>query len=179
MSSLGLASLFVGVLGVCAGSVYVLGFTLLHENVDDDLRGRIFSALYTLVRFCVLLAFAVGPFLSGLLDRISRHWFEGAIEIAGLSIAIPGVRLTLWLAGIIIIGAGFLAFASVRVAMSVEPTPRTPTALDELLLQEGAELVSGMTGPLTEVRRSHEREEQRHAEAPPAPSSEPDPPGSP
>ena len=71
MSSLGLASLFVGVLGVGAGSVYVLGFTLLHENVDDELRGRIFSALYTLVRFCVLLAFAVGPFLSGLLDRLS------------------------------------------------------------------------------------------------------------
>ena len=43
MSALGFASLFVGVLGVCAGSVYVLGFTLLHENVDDELRGRIFS----------------------------------------------------------------------------------------------------------------------------------------
>ena len=40
---------------------YVLGFTLLHESVDDELRGRIFCALYTLVRFCVLLAFAVGP----------------------------------------------------------------------------------------------------------------------
>ncbi len=43
MSELGLAALFVAVLGVCAGSVYVLGFTLLHESVDDDLRGRIFE----------------------------------------------------------------------------------------------------------------------------------------
>ena len=32
------------------------GFTLLHENVTDALRGRTFSALYTLVRLCVLLS---------------------------------------------------------------------------------------------------------------------------
>ncbi len=157
MSSLGLASLFVGGVGVCAGSVYVLGFTLLHENVEDELRGRIFSALYTLVRFCVLLAFAVGPFLSGLLSRL----FPDEITVAGISIATPGVRLTLWLAGLIIMGAGFLAFASLRAARSAAPAPRTTTALDELLLQEGAELVSGMTGPFAEVRRSHAREEPR------------------
>ena len=154
MSSLGFASLFVGVLGVCAGSVYVLGFTLLHENVDDDLRGRIFSALYTLVRFCVLVAFAIGPFLSAFLGKR----FPDEISVGDLSIATPGVRLTLWLAGLIIIGAGFLALASVRAASTYAPTPRTTSALDELLLQEGAELVSGMTGPFTEVRRSHERE---------------------
>jgi MFS family permease len=74
-SALGFASIFVGVLGVCAGSVYVLGFTLLHESVDDELRGRIFSALYTLVRFCVLIAFVVGPFLAGFLDRLSTNIF--------------------------------------------------------------------------------------------------------
>jgi dTMP kinase len=42
MSTLWLAMLFVGVVGVCAGGVYVVGFTLLHENVSNDLRGRIF-----------------------------------------------------------------------------------------------------------------------------------------
>ena len=157
MSALGLAALFVGVLGVGAGSVYVLGFTLLHENVDDELRGRIFTALYTLVRFCVLLAFAVGPFLSGLLGRV----FPDEISVAGLSIATPGVRLTLWLAGLIIVGAGFLATVSLRSAATIEPSPRTASALDELLLQEGAELVSGVTGPFTEVRRSHRTEDGR------------------
>jgi dTMP kinase len=178
MSSLGFASLFVGGVGVCAGSVYVLGFTLLHENVDDQLRGRIFSALYTLVRFCVLVAFAVGPFLSGLLDRFSTRVFEGEITVAGVSIAVPGVRLTLWLAGLIIVGAGFLAFASVRAAASATPTPRTASALDELLLQEGAELVSGMTGPFAEVRRSHEDPPVRGlspAGSPPPPPTTDDP----
>ena len=72
MSSLTLAVIGVFVLGICGGAVYVVGFTLLHENVDDELRGRIFSALYTIVRLCLLIAFALGPFLSELLDHISR-----------------------------------------------------------------------------------------------------------
>ncbi|MEQ1786923.1 MAG: MFS transporter, partial [Acidimicrobiales bacterium] len=92
MSALEFAAIFVAILGVCAGSVYVLGFTLLHESVDDELRGRIFSALYTLVRFCVLIAFAIGPFLSDLLDRLSQSVVDGEVSVGGLGIATPGVR---------------------------------------------------------------------------------------
>jgi dTMP kinase len=174
-SALEFAALFVGILGLCAGSVYVLGFTLLHENVDDELRGRIFSALYTLVRFCVLIAFAVGPFLSALLANMSESCCDSEVTIAGISIKIPGVRLTLWLAGFIIIAAGILATVSLRSARIDEVEPRTTTALDELLLQEGAELVSGLTGPFTEVRRSHAQGEPRPPDlsvAPDAPADD-------
>ena len=115
VSSLSLAVLFAGVLGVCAGSVYVLGFTLLHENVSNELRGRIFSALYTLVRLCVLIAFAVGPLLSGLLDGLSTHFLDDSrFEVGGMSVYVPGVRLTLWLAGLIILGASALAIRSMK-----------------------------------------------------------------
>lgn len=120
MSTLELASVFVFVLGVCAGTVYVLGFTLLHEHVQDELRGRIFSALYTLVRLCVLLAFAVGPFLSELLDQLSESVFDDQHVGLGVSIFVPGVRLTLWLAGAIIVVAGFIAAASMRDAARKE-----------------------------------------------------------
>ena len=37
-------------LGLCAGASYVVGFTLLQENVADELRGRIFATLYTVIR---------------------------------------------------------------------------------------------------------------------------------
>src|SRR5204863_7076508 len=73
MSSLTLAIIGVFVLGICGGAVYVVGFTLLHENVDDALRGRIFSALYTIVRLCLLIAFSLGPFLSDLLDKVASN----------------------------------------------------------------------------------------------------------
>ena len=148
MSTLALASLFVAVLGVCAGCVYVLGFTLLHESVDDDLRGRIFSALYTLVRFCVLIAFAVGPFLSDLLDKLSHRVVDREISTVGaVHIAVPGVRLTLWLAGLIIIGAGVLAVRSdapggAWLASLHAPGARSSCRASPL--------------PITEVKQSHE-----------------------
>ena len=116
MSTLGTSAAFVAVLGVCAGTVYVLGFTLLHEHVGDDLRGRIFSALYTLVRLCVLVAFAVGPFLSELLGQLSDRLVDGQLDLRAMTIAVPGVRLTLWIAGVIIFLAGFIAAASMRDA---------------------------------------------------------------
>ncbi len=113
----------VGLLGFAAGPIYVLGFTLLHENVEDDLRGRIFSTLLVLVRLCLLIALAVAPVLSEVLDRLSNRWWGGDVEILGFDILIPGVRITLWLSGLIIVLAGLLASVSIRseVESSTEP----------------------------------------------------------
>jgi dTMP kinase len=114
-SSLAPAAVAVALLGVFAGSVYVLGFTLLHESVSDELRGRIFSALYSIVRICLLLALTLGPFLSELLDRLSGRWLNGRRpSIFGWEVYLPGVRLTLWLAGGIILCAGVLALRTLR-----------------------------------------------------------------
>ena len=150
MSSLGLAALFVLVLGMCAGSVYVLGFTLLHESVDDELRGRIFSALYTLVRLCVLIVFAVGPLMSDLLDKLSKRFVHREVSFLSVSVAVPGVRLTLWLAALIILGAGFLA---VR-ALQAGPPQGTRWS--------GEELVSDLTLPITSVKHSHDHPSLRN-----------------
>jgi dTMP kinase len=116
MSNFTLAVLFVAALGLCAGSVYVLGFTILHETVHDDLRGRIFSSLYTLVRFCLLLSFAAGPLLADRLGALSMSLLGEHLSVGGLTVHLPGVRLALWLASITIVGAGFLATLSLRAA---------------------------------------------------------------
>jgi dTMP kinase len=113
-STLTPAVLAVGIIGVCAGTVYVLGFTLLHEHVDDELRGRIFTSLYTLVRLCLLIAMTVGPLLTELLDQLSSRWWQRDAHLFGIDMALPGVRLTLWLAGGIIVVAGWLAAVSLR-----------------------------------------------------------------
>ena len=162
MSTLALAALFVAILGVCAGAVYVLGFTLIHESVDDELRGRIFSALYTLVRFCVLIAFAVGPFLSDLLNRLSERLVDGELSVGGVVIGVPGVRLTLWLAGLIIFAAGVLAVRAVR------PLGGSGSIRD---LRE--EIVSGFTGPITEVKRSHDHPSAHKGPTPRIPADAP------
>lgn len=127
-STMGPAVLLVASLGVCAGFVYVLGFTLLHESVDDALRGRTFGALYTLVRLCVLSAFLVGPLLSQLLDSLSTRFLDREVELAGMALFVPGVRLTLWLAGVIIVVAGFLAAWSFRSDTRDEAPADEPSA---------------------------------------------------
>src|SRR5205807_2568219 len=76
-SHLIVAVLFVGGLGLCAGAVYVLGFSILQANVEDELRGRTFATLYTLIRFCLLLAFTVAPVLSTVLDGLSNRIIGG------------------------------------------------------------------------------------------------------
>ncbi len=112
--SLAVAALLVGVMGVAVGPVYVVGFVLLQEEVTDELRGRVFSSLNTLVRLCVLVSMVVGPLLAALLGGLSDRWLGGSMTITAVHVALPGVRLTLWLAGWIIISAGVLALHSVR-----------------------------------------------------------------
>ena len=109
MSQMTLALVFAAALGLCAGAVYILGFTILQTNVEDELRGRIFALLYTLVRFCLLLAFTLAPVVSRLLDDVSESLFDRSVEIGGLSVALPGVRITLCLGGLIILAAGLIA----------------------------------------------------------------------
>jgi dTMP kinase len=119
-SSLAIAAASVFVMGVFVGPVYVLGFVLLQEEVDDDLRGRVFSSLNTLVRLCVLLSMIAGPLLAAGLGAMSDALWGGTLELGPISIAVPGVRLALWLGAAIIVAAGFLALHSVRSGQRTE-----------------------------------------------------------
>ena len=127
MSSLGAAMAFVALMGVCAGTVYVLGFTILQESVEDDLRGRIFAAFYSLSRLCLLASLAAAPFVSGALDGMSQSFLDGRIEIAGLTVSLPGVRLTLWLGATIILVAGALAIRFLQPTATPRGQPRPGT----------------------------------------------------
>ena len=123
MSTFWLAALGVFGLGLFAGSVYVLGFTLLQAHTDDELRGRIFATLMTLVRLCVLVALLLGPFLATVFNGFARAATGDpepevpTVGVFGFDLAIPGVRLTLWLAAIILIGAGVLAGRSMQLGL--------------------------------------------------------------
>ena len=123
MSTFWLAALGVFGMGVCAGSVYVLGFTLLQEYTDDELRGRVFTTLLTLVRMCVLLALMLGPVLATIFNGFAKA-ATGATgdevptaSAFGFEIAVPGVRITLWLASVIIMVAGILAARSMQIGV--------------------------------------------------------------
>ena len=101
-----MASLMIAGFGVCAGSVYVLGFSILQSEVGDELRGRVFATLYASTRLCLFLALVVAPLATGVLDGLSRVAIHRQVKFAGVTVHLPGVRLTLWLGGFVILGAG-------------------------------------------------------------------------
>jgi hypothetical protein len=69
---------------------------------------------------CLFLALVVAPFLSTLIDEASRTLFNRKIRVVGLTVHLPGVRLTLWLGGLIILGSGLLVRRGLGASRSVE-----------------------------------------------------------
>jgi MFS family permease len=134
-SSIVPAALFAALVGAFAGSSYVTGFTVLQENVHDELRGRTFATLYTVVRLCLLISLTISPLWADFWDRVSDALFiDSAIEIGGATYALPGVRFALWGGGLITFFAGFVSWRSVRRARGREradvPSQLAPEAGD-------------------------------------------------
>jgi dTMP kinase len=114
VSSLLPAMVAAAAIGATAGTGYVTGFTVLQENVADQMRGRIFATLYTVVRLCLLLALTLSPFFANLLGNISQHLVSGSVDVAGVHVALPGVRLALWAGGLLTVFSGLAARVLMR-----------------------------------------------------------------
>ncbi len=126
VSSLAPALFLVVVVGAGAGCGYVTGFTVLQERVSDDMRGRTFSTLYTLVRFCLLLSLTIGPFVSSGLGSLSNAIADGSVTLGTVHLSLPGPRLALWSGGLITILSGFAARRRMRMAQRAD-APREAT----------------------------------------------------
>ena len=116
-SALAPAAFLIGGVGACAGTTYVTGFTVLQESVSDELRGRTFATLYTVVRLCLLISLTVSPLFADFWDWVTRALLDNqAITVGPYSYALPGVRIALWCGGLITLVAGGFAWRSIRRA---------------------------------------------------------------
>ncbi len=89
--------------GAFAGVVWVVGITLVGLEVADELRGRTFSFLYTLMRIDMLLVLAAAPFVSGAIGQHQAHLHHVRIRL-------DGVTLTLLGAGVLAIVVGLVSY---------------------------------------------------------------------
>ena len=108
-SSLGPAALAVGLRrGVSPGTSYVTGFTVLQETVSDELRGRTFATLYTVIRMCLLISLVISPLWADFWDWVTTVIIGGSriVTLGGADYAFPGVRIALWGGGLITLCAG-------------------------------------------------------------------------
>ena len=90
---------WVFLVGLGAGGAYVMGFSALHEQVADEIRGRTFAALFTVVRTALLasvaLAGAVAAAIDGLLPEPLDDGVRAVLMIGGVIILLSGL-FTVW-----------------------------------------------------------------------------------
>jgi dTMP kinase len=101
MPNLALAIVFTFLVGAFAGVTWVTGITLVGLHVSDEMRGRTFSSLYTLMRIDLLLVIAAAPLIAG---AIGSHHVQVSDDIR---LRADGVTVVLFVAGLLgaVVGA--------------------------------------------------------------------------
>ncbi len=127
MNSLNTAIPLASALGFFGGAAYSTAYSLMHENTTDELRGRTFSAAYTVIRMGILLGLGIFPLFAGAI---------GDNVIAGVNV--PGSRATLWLAGLVAMGGGILSMRAIR-ARTLEPSLVPDQQRGNFIVFEGGE----------------------------------------
>jgi dTMP kinase len=100
---------WVSLMGFGAGSAYVLGFAHLHEQTEDELRGRTFAALFSLMRIGLLtsmaLALPAAELLDGLLPGLLGEGSRVVLLAGGSLMVFAGVS-ALWTVRKVLIAMG-------------------------------------------------------------------------
>jgi dTMP kinase len=107
--------------GAFAGLAYVIGLTLLGGEVADELRGRTFGLVQSLMRIDLLVVTGTTPFISGV---IGRHSYE----VNGMTVSLNGVSVTLFVGGLLGIAVGVASFRQ------MDDRPGVPLRTDLLSL---------------------------------------------
>lgn len=103
-SNMVLAVIFVVGLGFSAGIAWITGYTLLGLEVADDVRGRTFAFVQTLVRLALSLVLAAAPLIAG---TIGTHRFRVNDDV---TLTYSGAQFTFLLAALAAIAFGIVAF---------------------------------------------------------------------
>ncbi|MDP3013464.1 MAG: MFS transporter, partial [Candidatus Subteraquimicrobiales bacterium] len=93
--------------GIALGSLTVVGRTYLQENVRDEVRGRIFVALESVLRVSLFISMA---FAGVVADIIGQRVFT----FGGLTFIFNGAQTTLVLGGSLVILASYFAFKTIK-----------------------------------------------------------------
>jgi dTMP kinase len=102
-----LAIFIVVLLGAFAGISWVTGFTMLGMEVADEVRGRTFAYVQSLVRVSLVLVLAIAPLVAA---AIGKHTFS----FRTTSITYNGAAFTMFAAGLIGMAVGIISYRQMR-----------------------------------------------------------------
>ncbi len=112
IQNLVLAIFIVLILGAFSGICWVTGFTMLGLEVEDELRGRTFAFVQSLIRVVLILVLAISPLIAAAIGSHTFTFYE-------ISLQYNGAAFTMLIAGIIATSVGFISYRQMRDRPSV------------------------------------------------------------
>ena len=102
-----LAVLIVVILGAFSGITWVTGFTMLGMEVADDVRGRTFAFVQSLVRVVLVAVLAAAPLIAA---AVGEHTFK----FRNVQVSYNGAAVTIFIAGLFATLIGLVAYKQMR-----------------------------------------------------------------
>ena len=95
------------ILGIFSGLTWVTGFTMIGMEVEDEVRGRTFAFVQSLIRVSLVLVLAVSPLIAA---AIGEHTYS----FRTTSVTYNGAAFTMFFAGLIATLVGILSYRHMR-----------------------------------------------------------------
>ena len=102
-----LAVFIVVILGAFSGITWVTGFTMLGMEVQDDVRGRTFAFVQSLIRVVLVGVLAVAPLIAA---AVGQHTFK----FQNTQISYNGAAVTILIAGLFASLIGFVSYKQMK-----------------------------------------------------------------
>jgi dTMP kinase len=102
-----LAVFIVIILGAFAGVCWVTGFTMLGLEVHDDVRGRTFAFMQSIIRVTLVAVLAISPIIAAYIG-------EYRIKVRNTEVAYNGAAITLFFAGLFAILIGVVSYHQMK-----------------------------------------------------------------
>jgi len=107
ISNLVLSVVIVAILGAFSGIAWVTGFTMLGMEVHDDVRGRTFAFVQSLIRITLVAVLAIAPIIAA---TIGVHSYE----FENIKLNYNGAQITMLLAGLIAALIGSISYHQMK-----------------------------------------------------------------
>jgi dTMP kinase len=102
-----LAVFIVIILGAFSGLCWVTGFTMLGLEVHDDVRGRTFAFMQSIIRVTLVAVLAISPIIAAYIG-------EYRIKVRNTEVAYNGAAITLLIAGLFAILIGAVSYHQMK-----------------------------------------------------------------
>jgi dTMP kinase len=107
ISNLVLSVIIVTILGAFSGIAWVTGFTMLGMEVHDEIRGRTFAFVQSLIRITLVAVLAIAPIIAA---TIGEHRYE----FQNLTLDYNGAQITIGIAGLIAVLIGSVSYRQMK-----------------------------------------------------------------